>query len=264
MDNKVCDVTVIIPIHELSETTEKYFTNAIKSVEVQLVRPKEVLLIVKSDTDLLKKLTDFDYGKIADIIRIIENTGDYDVCSQINLGVSECKTEWFSFLEYDDEYSKIWFKNFVEYQPHDAADVFLPMIVDVDKNNQFMGFMNEAVWAHEFSDEMGILNEDALLTYQNFNIDGMIMRKSTFEEVGGLKTNFKLTFIYEFLLRLAYKSIRIMTIPKLGYKHVNQRDNSLFANYINELDKKESAFWLEMAKKEYYYDYQREITYNKN
>lgn len=257
------DITVIIPVHELTEVTEKLFNNAIKSIAEQVVKPDAVLIVAKSDEELLNKLSDFDYGTISDITKIIENTGETDPCSQINLGVQQCKTEWFSFLEMDDEYSKIWFKNVVEYRKHYEADLFLPIIVDVDKEGKFMGFMNEAVWANEFSDEMGFLDVEALLAYQNFNMDGMVMRKSTFEEMGGLKTNIKLTFIYEFLLRLCNNSVSVMVIPKLGYKHINQRDGSLFANYVKEMDRKESQFWVEKAKSEYHYDYQREITYEK-
>lgn len=257
------DITVILPIHEINEINEKYFTNAINSINAQIVKPDEVLIIAKSDETLLKFLSDFNYGEIGNNVRIIENTGNSDVCSQINLGVSQVKTEWFSFLEFDDEYSRIWFKNVVEYRNHYNFDVYMPIIVDVNKEGKFMGFMNEAVWAHEFCDEMGVLDNDALLRYQNFNIDGIVMRKSTFEENGGMKTNIKLYFIYEFLLRLTQKSVPIMVIPKLGYKHVNQRNNSLFDMYVKEMDAKESQFWLETAKHEYFYNYEREITYQK-
>ena len=54
-----------------------------------------------------------------------------------------------------------------------------------------------------------------------------------------------------------------MVIPKLGYKHVNQRNNSLFDMYAKEMDAKESQFWLETAKHEYFYNYEREIKYQK-
>jgi hypothetical protein len=37
-------------------------------------------------------------------------------------------------------------------------DIFMPIIVDVDNQNQFVGFTNEAVWAASFPDELGILD----------------------------------------------------------------------------------------------------------
>lgn len=99
------NISVIIPVHELTEVTEKYFKNAIKSIEEQMVKPDKVLIVAKSNENLIKKLSDFNYGEISHLISIIENDGDTDTCSQINLGVQECQTEWFSFLEMDDEYS---------------------------------------------------------------------------------------------------------------------------------------------------------------
>ena len=89
----------------------------------------------------------------------------------------------------------------------------------------------------------------------------MIVNKNVFEENGGLKSNIKLTFTYEFLLRMSYLSIPIMVIPKLGYKHINGRENSLFDHYKNTIDILETKFWVNKAKKEYFFTEDREITY---
>ena len=101
------------------------------------------------------------------------------------------------------------------------------------------------------SSEMGILDHETLVKIQNFNFDGMVVRKSVYQEAGGLKTNMKLTFTYEFLLRLTYQSIPVMVVPKLGYKHLNNREGSLFVEYKNTIDVLESKFWVNKAKKEY-------------
>ncbi|NIQ16175.1 MAG: hypothetical protein GTO02_17815 [Candidatus Dadabacteria bacterium] len=52
-----------------------------------------------------------------------------------------------------------------------------------------------------------------------------------------------------------------MTIPKFGYKHINQREGSLFHTYRNELSPDESRWWLSQAKKEYHFTNDRKITY---
>ena len=52
-----------------------------------------------------------------------------------------------------------------------------------------------------------------------------------------------------------------MVIPKLGYKHTNNRSGSLFDHYKNTIDVMESKFWLNKAKKEYFFTEDREITY---
>jgi glycosyltransferase involved in cell wall biosynthesis len=256
------NISVILPVHELDDVTKKSLDNAIKSVELQIVRPDELIIVVPKGSDAAKHIKKLDFGEIKDIVTVAENDGETDFCSQVNYGVSVAKSEWVSMLEYDDEYAKIWFKNVIEYRTSNPnVDLFMPIVIDVDTQGQFIGFTNEAVWANSFSDELGILDNNSLLAYQNFNIDGMVVRKSTFEEMGKLKPSIKLTFIYEFLLRLTFKDVRIMTVPKFGYKHVNQRPNSLFASYKETMNPAEAKWWLQTAKKEYYFANDRKITY---
>jgi hypothetical protein len=256
------NISVILPVHELNDSTKVLFGNAVQSVMDQVVLPNELVIVVPKGGDAEEFVKSFDYGKNKKIVIFAENEGDTDFASQVNYGVSVAKSDWISFLEFDDEYAKIWFKNVVEYRDaHNDVEIFMPIVVDVDKNNQFIGFTNEAVWAQSFSDEIGILDNNALLSYQNFNIDGIVMKKSVFEDFGGFKPSIKLTFIYEFLLRMTFKSVRTMVIPKFGYKHLNMRDGSLFANYKETIDPTEARWWLSQAKKEYYFGKDRKITY---
>lgn len=264
MAKKKTNITVIIPVHELNgESNITLFKNSIQSVSRQTTRPDELLIVVPKDSEVEKFMTDFDFGDVKKLVRIVSNEGNTDFASQINYGVSECKSEWFSILEFDDEYSDKWFANVVTYrEAHDEIDIFMPIIVDVNAaDNGFMGLTNEAVWANSFSDELGILDNNALLSFQNFNIDGITMKKEVFESFGGFKTNIKLTFIYEFLLRMTFKDAKVMVIPRFGYKHLNQREGSLFNNYKNEMDPVEANWWLSQAKKEYYFDNERDLTY---
>ena len=65
-------------------------------------------------------------------------------------------------------------------------------------------------------------------------------------------------------LRLTQKSVKIMSIPRIGYKHVNLRNGSIFWNYKNgnePLTNDEIRFWVESAKKEYLFDADRNIKY---
>lgn len=257
------NISVIIPVHELNEETKTLLNNAVQSVADQTVRPDEVIIVVPKGSETAKTVKSANFGDLKKQIVIAENDGETDFASQINYGVSVCKSEWFSILEFDDEFAKIWIKNVVEYKAaHTNVDIFLPIVIDVDKDNQFLGFTNEAVWAQSFSDELGILDNNALLAYQNFNIDGMVMKKSTYEDFGGFKPSMKLTFIYEFLLRMTFKDARVMVIPRFGYKHLNQRDGSLFASYKETIDPVEARWWLATAKKEYYFPNDRKITYS--
>ena len=56
-----------------------------------------------------------------------------------------------------------------------------------------------------------------------------------------------------------------MTVPKIGYQHVNFREDSLFWSYKNDeknkVTEKEIKFWLETAKKEFFFKNKRDINY---
>jgi hypothetical protein len=60
---------------------------------------------------------------------------------------------------------------------------------------------------------------------------------------------------------MTFKDVRVMVIPKFGYKHVNQRVGSLFAEYKEKMNPIEARWWLTTAKKEYYFPNDRKITY---
>ncbi len=254
------DITVIIPVHKIDEGELDLLKLAIKSVEDQQVKPEELMIV--GPKKIKKEINSLDFGDLN--YKFVENSGETDFATQMNVAAESCDTQYFCLLELDDELSKIWLKNVKDYTKHyEDVNVFLPLITNVDKNNTFIGWTNEPVWAMNFSEEIGYLNLDALLNYPNFNIDGMVINTDFFLEIGGFKKNIKLTFIYEFLLRAVFMDARMMTIPKIGYKHLNMREGGLFYNYKNHPDfiipSDQGAFWLETAKKEYFFTEDRNI-----
>lgn len=259
------EISVIIPLHEVNSTIEAYFENAVKSVEEQFVRPTSLVIVTPKGSEAYKFATSFDYKGVSDIVKVIENDGRTDFSSQVNFAVSQCETPWFSVLEFDDEYSKIWFKNVDKYSKiYKDINCFLPIVVDVTENGQFAGFTNEATFAVNISSEMGILTNETLLSYQNFQISGLVIKRSSFVDFGLLKPSFKLTFGYELFLRLTHNSVKIMTIPRIGYKHTNLRQGSIFWDYKNGdevLSKEEIQFWIDSAKKESFFLVDRAIKY---
>ncbi len=261
MENKV---SVVLPIKSgKSSLFDEYFTKCIQSVQSQTPYVEEVVIVHTDETLLNNFLDGFDFSGLS-VNRVIWNeTPNFG--KQVNKGVTEAKSNWVSLLEFDDEYSNIWFKNVDKYIKHYSnVDAFLPIVVDVDEKGVFAGFTNEATFAVSLNTEMGYLTNDVLLTYQNFQSSGMVIKKSVFENNGGFKPSIKLTFVYEFLLRLTYNSIKIMTIPRIGYKHTNMREGSIFWNYKfgdNKVSDDEVSFWLESAKKEHFFTTDRNIKY---
>ena len=258
------DVSVILPIKsgKFNGFTE-YFEKCIESLKIQKTGINELIIVHTNETYLTEYLNNFDFGDL-NVVKV-EWTKEANYSSQVNIGARTAKSKWISLFEIDDEYSSIWFKNVDLYSnSYLDVDVFLPIVVDTDAQGKFAGFTNEATFAANFTPEMGILTNETLLEYQNFQTSGMVIKKSSFIDFGLMKPSFKLTFGYEFFLRMTHNSVKIMSIPRIGYKHTNLRDGSIFWNYKNGEDRMvedEVRFWIESAKKEYFFINDRAIKY---
>jgi len=258
------NVSVVLPIESSKHKDfEDYFGKSIQSLINQETQINELVIVHSGEESLQSIVENFNYSGLT--VNIVKNEGSSDFASQVNLGVSNSKSEWVSILEFDDEYASIWFKNVARYsKAYPNMQGFLPIVVDVDDKGVFAGFTNEATFAASMNSEIGILTNEVLLNYQNFQSSGMVIKKEVFEDFGGIKPSFKLTFVYEFLLRLTYNSVNIMTIPRIGYKHTNLRLGSIFWNYKNgseRISEDEVKFWLESAKKEHFFTNDRGIKY---
>ena len=259
------NISIVLPIKSsLSRDFAEYFGKAIQSIKNQIVGVDELVIVHTQEESLITFLNSFDFGDL-NVVKVLNSSEHTDYATQVNLGIQNAKSNWVSFFEHDDEYSFIWFKNVNDYiKYHPECDGFLPIVVDVDETDVFAGYTNEATFAASFNTEIGILTNDLLNQYQNFQTSGMVVKKSILDNFGGFKKSMKLTFVYEFLLRLTYNSARIMTIPRLGYKHVNMRESSIFWSYKNgnnTLTDNEVKFWIDTAKKEYFFTNDRDIKY---
>lgn len=262
------NITVIIPVHDASDSAKSWLNKAITSINLQKDKPEKTAIVHCDCPDVIAYFDALkaENNPILDGIDLIHNTGSNDFSSQINFAANVVTTKYISILELDDEYSNTWFKNVGIYsEAYPNVDLFLPIVVDTDEDGNFLSFTNESVWAFNFAEEQGILNNDSLLNYNNFQTSGMVIDREKFLEIGGFKSNIKLAFVYEFLLRATYNDLRVMTIPKFGYKHTNMREDSLFWNYKNnkrmQIFPEEAKFWIEAAKKEYFFKNDRQINY---
>jgi hypothetical protein len=264
LEEKTIDLSVILPLDSSKHRFfDEMFERAVMSLQLQSTKVNELVIVHPNEEGLKNKIDNFDFSGLT--VNVVENNGDFDFCTQVNLGVKNAKSKWVSILEFDDEYSTIWFKNVDQYiKAYPEVEAFLPLVVDTDDKGVFAGFTNEATFAVSMNSEIGYLTNDVLLNYQNFQSSGMVIKKTTFEDNGGFKPSMKLTFVYEYFLRLTYNSVKIMTIPKIGYKHMNLREGSIFWNYKNgdlKITDDEVSFWIESAKKEHFFTADRGITY---
>lgn len=251
------NLTVIIPIINLDTDEKKsLFVEAVSSVD-------DSNIIVVGDAEALSTISDVKVdGKI---FATIENTSkNTNYAAQVNFAVNKVKTDYFSVLEYDDKFSPIWFKNLSTYIENDTNDtfVFMPLTEIVEyESKESIGYSNEAVWATSFSDELGCFDLQALDEYLNFNLSGAVFKTEDFKSLGMLKPSMELVQWYEFLMRALYKGKRTFVIPKVGYYHTVNRPDSITNNYADTMTEKEADWWIDLAKKEYFFAQDRKKTY---
>lgn len=252
------NLTVIIPINKLDTDEKKnLFINAVSSVD-------DSNIIVVGDDEALDTISDVKVdGKM---FATIKNTSkDSGYAAQVNFAVKKVNTDYFTVLEFDDKFSSIWFSNLKTYIEHDTNDIFayLPLTEIVDyETKESIGYSNEAVWATSFSDELGYFDLQSLEEYLNFNLSGAVFKTDDFKASGMLKPSMKLVQWYEFLMRILYKGKKVFVIPKVGYYHMVNRPNSITNNYAETMSEKEADWWIDLAKKEYFFIQDRKKTYD--
>lgn len=259
MSNK--NITILLPIHKMDDDYKEMLKNAVSSIENFY---NDVVLSIICPESVANQI-DYQLSDKLEIKKLVNN-GNSDFCSQVNFGIENCDTEWFSILEVDDEYKSVWLKSMNEYvKTYTDVDVFLPVVKDINVEGKFMSFTNESTWAYGFTEKQGYLDNEVLLDFQNYQISGGLYKTQVIKDNGLLKENIKLTFGYEFFLRLTHNGVKIMTVPKIGYQHLNFREDSLFWNYKNnestKLKEEEVKFWLETAKKEFFFKNKRDVNF---
>ncbi len=267
MKMKKNNTTIVIPVHEFNDDVDKYLDKSINSVLKQKKIDYEPFILLIANTKTYENLNSkFLKEKY---IEVIKNDGDSSFQGQINHASKYVKTEYFLILEFDDELNENYLSRFDSYYNESNIDnigVLLNILIEVDQNERPQKLNNEYALSRQFigeDNELGFLTLDKLKDFSEFKISGAFINTQYFKEIGGLKTKIKLAFNYEFMLRMLNSSHKIFVIPKIGCKHVEGRDGSLFKNYMDTMSIKERGFWFKTAKKEYFFNTDRDIELEK-
>ena len=217
---------------------------------------------------------------------IIEETPSDTYSKIFNESVNYAKInnyEWFSILESDDNLTKNWLTYLNIYAKEKSEfDVLVPLAKQTAPLG-FIGFMNEASWVDGFAEVAGIFDLNLLLRFNCINISGCAFKTNSIinysEEKDGfykpMKESMKVNYSYEFLLRMIYNDLKFFTIPRLGYdckvnRQVEKYDyfsSKLPADLVQKspeyggITVDEFKFWNDLAKKEYFFDNDRNKIY---
>ena len=195
--------------------------------------------------------------------------------------------EFFSVIEPEDVLDSNWYNTVLKYASKKSAiDGFMPIMKEVSNGN-FLGFFNEACWVDGYAEVAGTFDLQLLMRFNCVNITGAVFKTESLKTYGVevtpgdfkvLKENFKLSFAYEFFLRMIYDDLKFFTIPRLGYEHridvpVSNidpfsskvpRNLSSWPEEKGGMTQEEIKFWNDSAKKEYFIArHDRKVEYKK-
>lgn len=275
LSNQTYPVDVVVLDAGLSDKEVEALMNISKKPSIKTVRTDEegkvFEEIIDSENSIDIQLVKTEISNFSKIFNTI-----------FNLSI-EGGYEAFSIIECEDTVGASWYNVANKYmQENGEIGFFLPMIRNF-QNGSLAGMMNEACWAEGISEEAGKFDMNLLLRFNCANPLGGVYRVSSLEEFSEdkdgrlcpMKESIKLSHYYEFFLRMIYNDIKMMTIPRIGYdfrvnntnefSHSSSKVPSNITAIPEEkggINPSEASFWMELAKKEYFFDEDRCKTFS--
>lgn len=255
-----------------------------KEVEaIMNIAQSPTIKTVKTDSDgkMSEEIIKSENGLEVNIVKTTKSNFSKIFNDIFNISI-ENGYEAFSVIEVDDAVGANWYKIANIYmKENEEIGFFLPMIRNF-QNGSLMGLMNEACWAEGISEEAGKFDMNLLLRFNCANPLGGLYRVSQLKEYSEekdgryvpMKESIKISHYYEFFLRMIYNDIKMMTVPRVGYdfrvNNLNEfsHSSSKVPNNITAIspekggvNAQETSFWVELAKKEYFFDQDRNKVY---
>lgn len=248
----------IIPSHRKVDTLQAAIESALSQTE------KSVVIVSTTQEvreGLPKSVTENSN------VHIVTTDGDTSYQNLVNGGIETAReledVEWVSILEHDDRLLPHATKLFTQYREQFSdTQMFagLTLVVEpADDGPPGLKMMaNEAAWAPNLMEELGVFDFNAMLRMNFLFLNGCFIHLDVFDSVGMLKPNMRFYSDYEFVLRVVYGGIEVRSIPKATHYHFVNGEG--FKGY-QDAPREETSFWVNAARKEYFFEFDREIEY---
>jgi len=186
--------------------------------------------------------------------------------------------ESFSIIERNDIVGLNWYSNANTYMTElPENDVVFPIIRST-VNGTFSNNANEAPWAEGLAEEAGKVDLNLLNRFNCMLPLGAVFKighiKEESDKINGryfpMKESMKLSHYYEFLMRMVYLDAKMISVPRIGYEtrvltldNFNHYSCKIPQNLVQipvekgGLTPEEAQFWMDLAKKELYFDEDR-------
>lgn len=267
-------IDIIIPVHKYNDEVKSLLERCLLSV-VELAKTAkdskistDVHIVGIPELPSDEILNSVEWADNLKSLNVHTNTSEmFDFCSQVNFAVNEvCKNDYFMVVEFDDVVTPKWLTMALPYiQERKKCPIFLPLVevYDITSPDIPRYYINEIGWSSSFvENELGVLTNVLLHDYCNFNITGAIIKRNEYIKAGGLKPSMKLSFGYELLLRMSNLYNEVYVVPKVGYYHFVNRDDSLTSEYHRTISQQEGSWWIKLALQEYHFKKDRKKTYS--
>lgn len=208
---------------------------------------------------------------------VIEKTNSHTFQKLFNEALNYAilnKYEYFSVIESEDVVDVNWYSTAMRYASKKTdKDGFMPLMRE-NSNGNYIGFFNEACWVDGYAEVAGVFDLQLLMRYNCVNITGAVFKTDSIKkystEIDGqfkaIKEDFKLTYSYEFFLRMIYDDLKFFTIPRVGYEHRIDIPSEIIDPFSSKVPRNISAwpeekggmtpeeikFWNDAARKEYF------------
>ncbi len=208
---------------------------------------------------------------------VIEKTSNYTFQALFNEALNYAilnQYEYFSVIESEDVVDTNWYNTVMKYTAKkQETDGFMPLTREISNGN-FLGFFNEACWVDGYAEVPGTFDLQLLMRFNCVNITGAVFKTESIKthstEIDGqfkaIKEDFKISYAYEFFLRMIYNDLKFFTIPRLGYEHRIDIPSEIVEPFSSKIPRnisvwpedkggvspEEVKFWIDAAKKEYF------------
>lgn len=252
----------------------------LETLKLMLDNPK--IIIRKNEDGKLVEEESKSNSKINYFLQNFEpKTFSYLFNNTFNIALNN-DYEFCSIIEKFDIIGLHWFNTINDFQlENPEISMFFPIIRNT-VNGVFSNLMNEASWAEGLAEEAGKLDLNLLSRFNCMSPLGAVYRIKAIKEYSENKENVYLPFkesirlshYYEFLMRMIYNDLKAMCIPRIGYEYrVKTIDNfkdsfckipdnlTMIPEENGGVTPHEAQYWMELAKKEYFFDEDRNKVY---
>lgn len=196
-------ISILIPVYN---TDENVLKQCMESVISQIYKNWEICIADDaSDLPHVRRMLT-DYAQKDPRIRLVFSEQNQGIAGNIHKAACMASGEYIAVLDHDDELEPMTLFEYVRLlNLHPDADVIYCDEDKIDEGGIYCDPWHKSAW-----------NPDLSLSF-NYVMHFVMLRRSLYEKIGGVRSDYEGSQDYDLLLRIAEHTDRIYHIPKILY-----------------------------------------------